>query len=125
MNPVKAVSLLALYLLPCLSFAMGQVQNVHTVPSRGSFSIVQQKVAATLYVDADDYAGVLRAAGDLSTDIARVTDCTPPLTHDRSGLGKHAIIAGTIGNSRLIDRSIQDRKIQPTPIKGKWGVFLY
>ena len=85
---------------------------------------MQGKITAPVYVDSDDYAGVIRAAADLQADIARVTSCTPALTHDEKGLGTSAIVAGTIGKSRIIDRLIRDKKLDATQIAGKWESFL-
>src|SRR5664280_1628762 len=63
------------------SFALGQTQYVETIPGQGSFPIVRQRVAATVFVDSNDFTGVLRATGDLQADIARVTSVAPAITH--------------------------------------------
>ena len=39
-------------------------------------------MAASIYVDANDFAGVARAAADLQADIARVAGVTPTITHN-------------------------------------------
>src|SRR6266446_6146575 len=105
-------------------FAIGQAQYVETVNKRGSFGIVQDKVAARVYVDSNDYAGVVRAVKDLQADVARVTGCTPVVTHEEEALGINVIIVGTVGNSQLVGRLIRERKIDATPIAGKWESFL-
>ena len=105
-------------------FALGQVQKVEPVESPGSFPIVQQGVAAKLYVDSNDFAGVVRSVGDLRADIARVTGCTATIAHTGSGWGTNVIIIGTIGKSRIIDGLIRDHKIDASPIAGKWESFF-
>jgi len=105
-------------------FALGQVRNVEPVESPGSFPIVQQGVAAKIYVDSNDFAGVVRAVGDLRADIARVTGCTATIVHTNTGWGTNVIILGTIGKSRIIDRLIRDHKIDASPIGGKWESFF-
>ena len=106
------------------AFGLGQTRYVETVNASGSFPLVQSKVAAAIYVDSGDHAGVVRAAGDLVADIARVTGSTPATVHDDKGLGANAVIVGTIGKSALIDRLIREGKIDASGIAGKWEAFL-
>jgi hypothetical protein len=98
------------------AFGLGQTRYVETVNSIGSFPLVQAKAAAAIYVDSGDYAGVVRAAGDLVADLASVTGSTPATTHDDKGLGANAVIAGTIGKSALIDRLIREGKIDASGV---------
>jgi hypothetical protein len=116
----------ALLILACsgAAFAIGQAHYVETVPSAGSFAIVQGKAAATLCVDSGDWAGVVRAVGDLQADVERVTGDKPAICADAAALKGNAIIVGTVGKSALIDRLIQARKIDVTGIKGKWESFF-
>lgn len=62
----------------------------------GSFPLLQNKQAATLYLDKGDFSGVLRVAADLQADIERVADGsvrgdeaeTAPEDHDHALAGK-------------------------------------
>ena len=105
-------------------FALGQVQYVVDTYSQGCFSIVKKNAAANLYVDANDFAGVVRAAGDLQADITRVTSLSPTIVHEENSLGKNAIIVGTVGKSRIIDRLVREGKIGVAQISGKWESFF-
>ncbi|MGD0387454.1 MAG: glycosyl hydrolase 115 family protein [Tepidisphaeraceae bacterium] len=105
-------------------FGIGQVGYIETARGPGSFVIAEAKTASALYVDPDDYAGVVRAVGDLQADIERVTGCTVGIVHEARTLPSRAIIIGTIGKSRLIDRLIREGKIDPAPIAGKWESFF-
>src|SRR5450631_3717500 len=105
------------------AFALGQARYVETANARGSFPLVQAKAAAAVYVDSGDYAGVVRAAGDLVADVTRVTGATPAMAHDDKGLGANAVLAGTIGKSVLIDRLIREGKIDAAQIAGHWEAF--
>jgi hypothetical protein len=116
--------LLAVLLAPCDSFAIGQEKYVETNPGKGSFPIVQKKIVADLYVDTNDFAGVLRAAGDLQTDVARVTGLSPDISYGETIYVNKAIIIGTVGKSALIDRLILEKKIDASEIAGKWESFL-
>jgi hypothetical protein len=116
--------LLALLAVPHDSFALGQERYIEVAPGMGSFPIVQEKNASMIYVDAADFAGVVRAADDLKTDIARVTGISTGTSHVETNLGKNVIIIGTIGKSALIDRLILEKKIDVSPIAGKWESFM-
>lgn len=109
---------------PCDSFALGQQRYIEEVPGQGSFPIVQRKVAAMVYVDAGDHAGVVRAANDLISDVMRVSGLSPVISHDEKTPGENVIIIGTIGKSRLVDQLIRDGKIDATGITGRWESFL-
>ena len=106
------------------TFALGHARYVETVNASGSFPLVAGKAAAAVYVDSGDYTGVVRAAGDLAADVARVTGATPAMAHDDKGLGASVVLAGTIGKSALIDRLIREGKIDAGPIAGHWESFL-
>src|ERR1035438_2836815 len=122
----KVLALLLFFILvaPCDSFALGQQRYVEEVPAQGSFPIVQGKVAATIYVDAGDYAGVVRAADDLKADMERVSGLSPAISHDEKTPWKNVIIIGTIGKSRLVDQLIHDGKVDATGITGRWESFM-
>ncbi len=105
-------------------FGLGQDQYVATVKSPHNFTIAHGKTLATIYVDAEDHAGVVRAAHDLQEDVARVTGKTPALKNTDRGLGANAIIIGTVGKSPIIERLIRERKIDVSAIAGKWESFI-
>ncbi|MGB2607118.1 MAG: hypothetical protein WBC78_26170, partial [Candidatus Sulfotelmatobacter sp.] len=90
------------FALPGLVFAIGQEQYVETVRHANDFTIAQGDSLATIYVDTDDHAGVVRAARDLQTDLSRVTGRGPAIidTVDPSAVrAANLIIVGTIGKS--------------------------
>ena len=110
--------LLAL-LLPTAALALGQPRYVETIARPGSFPIALAHTCTAIYVDPADYPGVIRAAGDLQTDIARVTQCTPAITHDSSAPGAHVIVVGSVERSPLAKRLTDT-----AAIGGKWESFL-
>jgi hypothetical protein len=105
-------------------FAIGQTSYVETAARPGSFAVAQASSAATIYVDSSDWPGVVRAAGDLQSDIERVTGLKPRIANRAEGLGAGVIIIGTVGRSPIIDRLIQAKKIDVTAIQGKWETFF-
>ncbi len=90
----------------------------------GSFPVLQDKQASSIYVDKSDYAGVLRAAYDLQSDIERVSGIKPELFTDGIASEKKVIIAGTLGKSTLIDKLVKDGKIKTDSIADKWESFI-
>jgi hypothetical protein len=115
---------LCLVLLSPSAFGLGQQRYVETSPRPGSFAIAHDGRASSLYVDSADYASVIRAAGDLQSDIALVTGVTPTITHSKASLGSQVILIGTIGKSPLIDALVRSGKISVGSIAGKWESFL-
>jgi hypothetical protein len=110
-------------LSPLEAFAIGQTQYVSTVAQPGSFPIAATKRAATLYVDSQDWPGVIRAAADLQSDIEKVTGIKPGIQHDTGSLSGNLILIGTIGKSSIIDNLIKAGKINAAGIANKWETF--
>lgn len=115
---------LACFSFPNSSWAIGQRQYVEETPSAGCFTLFDNHAAATICVDPGDFAGVIRAAGDLKSDILRVSGVTPILSHQETNLSSNAIFVGTLGKSEVIDRLVAEKKIDVTGIRGQWESFL-
>lgn len=105
-----------------------------------------------LYADNGDWPGVLRVVDDLAEDFGRVTgtkgtvtllgkETSPSLNASAtfnvtgktgfgtSGPGRYdrrggAIIAGTIGNSTIIDRLISEGKVDVSEVEGNWEAYV-
>jgi hypothetical protein len=129
----NALPLRCLRLLPFVLFllsldrearALGREHYVEETARAGSFGIVRQSTAASIYVDANDFTGVVRAATDLQGDVTRVAGLTPVVANATDRLGPNAIIIGTIGKSAIIDQLITDHKIDASSITGKWESFI-
>src|SRR5882757_10530054 len=82
---------LCLVVLESTSFGIGQGRYVESVARPGSFSIADHETSAPIYVDPNDYVGVVRAAKDLQNDITRVTGSPPSIPSNRDGLGPRSI----------------------------------
>jgi len=115
---------LCLIALSSAGLGIGQEHYVEGAATVGSFCIADHGRSASLYVDPNDYVGVVRATGDLQSDIARVTSIHPAIARDQTSIGSRAIIIGTIGKSPLIDLLIRTGKINTAYIVGKWESFL-
>jgi hypothetical protein len=141
-------------LLLSSDFAAAFVQSKATVdfkPGNGSLLLGSSSSSVNIVVDGKDWPGVLRAAHDLAVDFGRVTGVNGSLTA-RGGNGtksaeaifnvtgisrdwsvggsakntssKGTIIAGTIGNSSLIDALVKSGKIDVSKIEGEWEAFV-
>ena len=120
--PRLRLPLLFIFVFCCTSlfaFTIGDASYIADAPSSGSFPIAANGHASPIYVDANDDAGVVRAAHDLQSDIHRVTAETPNITHG-APLPANVILIGTIGSSTIIDQLIRDKKIDVGAIRGKW-----
>jgi hypothetical protein len=117
MNARAAVLALTVVLSARAAFGLGATPYVSGEPVAGGFAVA----GAAVYVDADDHWGVARAAGDLRDDIERVTGSKPALVHEPAA---RAILIGTLGHSRAIDRLAREGRIDAARIAGKWESFL-
>jgi hypothetical protein len=125
----KSLGKAILFILCLLSFAqpssaIGQARYVETVRRPGSFVIAQGRTLASISVDPNDYAGVLRAARDLQADVVRVAGRSPRVADVENDPATNTIVVGTIGKNAVIDRLIRQRKIDVTAITGQWEAFL-
>jgi hypothetical protein len=114
--------------LPCavlLVAAHGLAQTVvDTVYRAGDFPLVQQRVAADIWVDPQDYKVARIAAGDLTADIERVSGVKPRVRNAVSGLAPQSVLVGTLGHSSAIDNLVRDGKLNVDSVRGKGESFL-
>ncbi|MBO5812192.1 MAG: glycosyhydrolase, partial [Bacteroidaceae bacterium] len=87
------------------------------------FCIAKDTVVASIVVDESDWAGVKRAATDLSADINRVTGI-PATILSQSEQPTGNIIVGTIGKSKTIDKLIKKRKLNVDKVRGEWESYI-
>jgi hypothetical protein len=129
-RPAKSVGRKILLLGFCLltlarqASALGEPSYVENTAGPGDFSVVQDNTTANVYVDTNDYAGVLIAANNLSADINRVTGQTPKAVNTAEDLGTNVIIIGTVGKSRVIDGLIQAGKINVASITNQLESYI-
>jgi hypothetical protein len=92
--------------------------------NRSDFPIVNTShVTAPLCYDTNDYKGVIRAIGDLQSDIDKVTNVKPNITSSDTS-ADYEIIIGTLGKSKLIDNLVSSGKLDEKDLKGKWESFV-
>lgn len=87
-----------------------------------SFRLVASGTGVPIVYDTKDSPVVEVAAEALARDIAAITSVTPSLMHAVPS-GNGAVIAGTLGQSTLIDQLVATGKISGTALSGKWETF--
>jgi hypothetical protein len=103
------------------AWALGEKQYVSTTPVQGGFVLYTSGKAAPLVVSDADWPGVVRAVGDLSADVERVTGHAAPVAKDTAAAkGEDVVLIGTIGKSPLIDALVKAKKLDVSGIAGKW-----
>ena len=94
-----------------------------TRAENGRFPLSQ----AAIYTDANDFTVVQITAGMLADDVERLTGLRP-LTASAKSVKKlpkgAAVVAGTIGHSRLIDGLVKQKAIDVSAIEGKWESYI-
>ena len=94
------------------AWALGQDSFVSTAPQPGAFALA----GAAIKVDDADWPGVVRAARDLRSDIARVIGAAPDTPR--------AVLVGTLGKSPTIDRLAAEGKIDVSGVRGQWEAYV-
>jgi hypothetical protein len=91
---------------------------IGAAPTAGAFPLVAAHRSARIETDVADWPGVLRAVGDVRSDLAKLsTDAQP---------AKDAplVIIGTIGRSDAVDALIASGKLDVTGVTGQWEAFV-
>ena len=122
-NAAKYVIIFVLSICTHLS-AMIQEDYVTETYNTDYFTIADKDAVSPIYVDKSDFAGVLRAANDLQTDIQRVTGKKPQISNSIQLDSEQVIVVGTLGKSRLIDSLLSSNKIDHADLKGKLESYV-
>ncbi|MGH7453336.1 MAG: glycosyl hydrolase 115 family protein, partial [bacterium] len=97
---------------------------VSTEKTKGAFTLSASGKSAPLCVSSQDHPGVLRVLKHLQADLARVTNAPPEIAIDKLPASKEIVLIGTLGKSPVIDKLVQDKKLDVSGIAGKWETFL-
>ena len=122
-NIKKGAVLLAALLMSCLSIpAYSQVVLSQASSGRNVFPLSSDSSAAIVYEASTEASVVATAAELLASDVAKVTGKSPRIFSDgASSLScRYAVIAGTLGQSPMIDRLVENGKIDVSQINGGW-----
>lgn len=111
--------------------ALGQAPVVNFDGKDDSLFLADAQHAISIHVDANDWAGVIRAAENLAQDFGRVTGLNGTVIRSNntmsygnpSARGPGMIIAGTIGHSSVIDGLVEQGQLNVSFIQGQWEAF--
>lgn len=115
--------ILTLGLLPLLP-AAAALPYITESPQPGSFVLAEPGRSAYLVASIREYPGVLRVAGHLQNDLARVTGSAPALLLDTPPAAGDVILFGTLGVSPLIDRLAAEGRLDTAGLAGRWECFV-
>ena len=90
----------------------------------GSFGLSVNGQPASLYISARDHDGAILVMQDFKKDLTKVSGREPQLDTAEVPESSRLVIAGTIGKSPVIDKLIENNKIDVSDIKGKWEATL-
>lgn len=93
-------------------------------PQPGAATLVAHGHPATIVADRHDFAGVLRAAHDLQSDLSRVSGARVAYTTAARKPLHTAIIVGTLGHSARVDRIVRRLHIDTRDVAGHWEAYL-
>jgi len=130
MSKVLSQRFIVIIFLICGICARAQTSTLSLLPpyvqheaSANAFKIADAGQTAQIYIDANDWKGVIRAANDLGDDVRKITGTPAPVSMGIEP-ATGAILIGTIGKSKLIDGLIAAKKIDVSAIKGQWESFV-
>ncbi|MBN1647849.1 MAG: glycosyl hydrolase 115 family protein [Spirochaetales bacterium] len=87
--------------------------------------IIEKQNKAMFYREDGAWPGVSKIAGKVMEDIRRVTGFLPSESSKAKGLGKYAVIYGTLGKSPVLDELVQNKTIDPERIRGKRECYIF
>lgn len=147
---MKVTGLFSSALLTSTALAIGQKPTINF--NGTGLPLAQGGSSVQLYADSKDWPGVLRVVDDVAADFGRVTGTNGTVTllgngtspglnasttfnvtgktgFGNSGPGRYdrrggAIIAGTIGNSTIIDRLISEGQVDVSEVEGNWEAYV-
>jgi hypothetical protein len=103
--------------------ALGETNFVSDKAVAGSLPLCDGTVASLL-LDPQDWPGVLRAVDDLRNDLRQVTARAPKVEHEVKSSERNVVVIGTIGKNRFIEQLAREKKIDLSPVTGKWESFF-
>jgi hypothetical protein len=109
--------------------ALGQTPIVNFDGQDDSLFLADGHNAISIHVATAEWPGVIRAANDLALDFGRVTGLNGTVTgpnaptRQANTSGHGVIVVGTLGHSAIIDRLVEQGRLNVSSIQGQWEAF--
>ncbi len=111
---------IAFYVFKCDLFSQNFIIEKNEA---GAFPVVTSSQTTSIYVDSTDDWLMHKAASLLQSDIEMVTGKKPEIISNITSSIKDIIIIGTVERSSLIQKLVNEKKLNVDSIKGKWETF--
>ncbi len=98
----------------------GPGDYVSRTPVPGGLALVAAGRALPIWVDDADFAGVVRVAGDLRDDVARITGVRPAVSIGGAPTGSAVVVLGTLGRSPVVDGLVARGLLDVRGVAGRW-----
>lgn len=89
-----------------------------------AYLIAKQGTGPVIYCADTESNAVKRTCKDFASDFGKVTGTNGTVLSSLSATSAPVVIAGTIGQSSLIDSLISSSKVDVSSINGKWESYL-
>lgn len=115
---------IAIFLLACCCASNAKINDIVKQDyEEGNFRVVYNGASAGILYDQNDFKVVEIAANHLAEDIRNVTGVKPDVLTEPEKIKNSVVIIGTIGHSRIIDKLIEENKINSSGITGQWETY--
>jgi len=118
-------------LAACFLLTLGRTRGVAAArplltdsPGADDFVLAAANRLATICLEPETDHAVARAAGDLATDVERVTGARPQMSRETAARRGTIVIIGVIGRSPLVDGLVAAGKLEATGMRGEWESFV-
>ncbi len=119
------ITALVIWLVLGTGYLRAQVTlSASNTTSGNIFPLVDGNQAAALYYDANDQTAVKTSTQLFADDIKRVTGKTISVRTVQEKLTKNIVLVGSLGQNKLIDQLIKDKKISITSLEGGWEQYI-
>ena len=122
----KIFALVVLGFLLQVHSALAQIKSSMVVTDQNSpaaFPLFTNTVTPSFYFDGTDAKVVQIAAAAFANDINLISGKSIKLNTTNNITDEYAIIAGTIGQSKIIDELVKNKLVEVSKIKGQWECF--
>jgi hypothetical protein len=93
-------------------------------PVQNSLPLISGKKPATLVYSSNDFVGVAKTMDYFKNDLKMVSGNEAQLIVDEIPNAANIVLVGTVGQSKLIDQLVANKKIDLSVLNGKWEQFI-